>query len=66
MILADCPVWTVGEGLIMNEQLTGILDILRKAVEDGRNVTIKATDLSIETASTGCQLAINEPEITIE
>lgn len=42
--------------------VTDFLDILRKAVEDGRTVTIKADEITIKSD----EIMASAPEITVE
>jgi hypothetical protein len=66
MILADCPVWTVELGVIMDvnttEVILRLLTLAEKAIDDGKTITIKADEITInkDGGTASC------PEIVIE
>jgi hypothetical protein len=45
----------------MNEQMSAMLEILTKAIDEGREITIKADEIVIK----GDEITMSAPEITI-
>jgi hypothetical protein len=48
------------------EQYQQIIALLAKAIEDGRNVTIKADEISINSNADSVEVTMSAPEITVE